>query len=138
MWLCAASERPGVVLGVAEESDPLKRVGVAFGKAHGLTRSSRSGNGALRVSLWAAFRQCSVRAGEKKITRPLECQIVQCFTEPKVSEKKKIAEKIKEKEKLQKKKQEELKKRVTPYFCHVSENLEGRFDLGFSEVEQDL
>lgn len=76
--------------------------------------------------------------GEKKITRPLGCLTVQCFTEPKVSEKKKIAEKIKEKEKLQKKKQEELKKRVTPYFCRVLENLEGRFDLGFSEVEQDL
>lgn len=35
-----------------------------------------------------------------------------CFTETKVSEKKKIAEKIKEKERQLKKKQEEIKKRV--------------------------
>lgn len=55
-----------------------------------------------------------------KMSRPLKCCGVQCFTEPKVSEKKKIAEKIKEKEKLQKKKQEELKKRVTPSFFRVS------------------
>lgn len=52
---------------------------------------------------------------KKKKKVNLECHIVQCFTEPKVSEKKKIAEKIKEKEKQQKKKQEELKKRVITF-----------------------
>lgn len=67
---------------------------------------------------------------EKKISRPLESCIVQCFTEPKVSEKKKIAEKIKEKEKLQKKKQEELKKRVSPYFFQVSK-FRGQLWVGF-------
>lgn len=50
----------------------------------------------------------------KKTPGDLKCRIVECLTEPKVSEKKKIAEKIKEKEKQQKKKQEELKKRVIP------------------------
>nr|XP_005300734.1 eukaryotic translation initiation factor 3 subunit J isoform X1 [Chrysemys picta bellii] len=49
---------------------------------------------------------------EEKETEIKAGFVVHCFTESKVSEKKKIAEKIKEREKQLKKKQEEIKKRL--------------------------
>uniref|UniRef100_A0A8C0IA29 Eukaryotic translation initiation factor 3 subunit J n=1 Tax=Bubo bubo TaxID=30461 RepID=A0A8C0IA29_BUBBB len=83
----------------------------------------------------------SIVAGEKK-SRPLESCIVQCFAEPKVSEKKKIAEKIKEKEKLQKKKQEELKKRLEAPEEHKEltpeEQLADKLRLKKLQEESDL
>uniref|UniRef100_A0A663DT54 Eukaryotic translation initiation factor 3 subunit J n=1 Tax=Aquila chrysaetos chrysaetos TaxID=223781 RepID=A0A663DT54_AQUCH len=83
-----------------------------------------------------------VKLLKKKISRPLESCIVQCFTEPKVSEKKKIAEKIKEKEKLQKKKQEELKKRLEAPEEHKEltpeEQLADKLRLKKLQEESDL
>uniref|UniRef100_A0A8B9T831 Eukaryotic translation initiation factor 3 subunit J n=1 Tax=Anas platyrhynchos TaxID=8839 RepID=A0A8B9T831_ANAPL len=79
---------------------------------------------------------------EKKKKVNLECHIVQCFTEPKVSEKKKIAEKIKEKEKQQKKKQEELKKRLEAPEEHreltPEEQLADKLRLKKLQEESDL